>query len=148
MGVFIIPDRAADGAIITGQLSAFAAKSIGDKKLYKREHGKTFQVQAGSTDCIFTIPYPWVKITGIEIIGGEFGDTCDLMILDSASGTYSTIPNYKLNQFGFDVNVAPGEYEEANQYEADIYQGMQIKIVYKSISAKTIAVNYNLHEVK
>lgn len=132
--------------------SPFAAKTMSvngaTKKFYKREHGIQSSVITGANTILFTIPYPWVKITGLEVMGGELLDKCDIMILDSTTGTYSTIPNYMLNQFGFAINVAKGLYEEQNAYDADLYQGMQIKLVYTSISDKTIGINFNLNEVK
>jgi hypothetical protein len=131
------------------QNQPFASKVLPNgKKLYKREHGIQASLSTGNNNIFFTIPYPWVKIIGIEIFGGEHLDYCDLMILDSSTGTYSGVANYQLNQFGYTVNVAAGEYEEENAYDADLYQGMQIKIVYNSQSAKTICINFNLSEVK
>ena len=131
------------------QTLPFSSKTLSNgKKLYKREHGIQQTLSAGSNNIIFTVPYPWVKIIGIELVGGEALDIVDLNILDSTAGTYSGVPNYKLNQFGFSVNVAPGFYEEVCNYDADLYYGMQIKLVYNSISAKTIGINFNLNEVK
>ena len=131
------------------QVQPFASKVLPNgKKLYKREHGIQATLSQGENVILFTVPYPWVKIIGIEVLYGEKLDTVDLMVLDSAQGTYSGVPNYKLNQFGFTVNVAEGEYEEENAYDADLYQGMQLKIVYQSQSAKTIGINFNLSEVK
>ena len=127
----------------------FAAKTLpNSKKLYKREHGIQQALTAGSNIFVFTIPYTWVKILGIEVVNGEALDYCDLNILDSVTGTYTTIPNYKLNQFGFSVNICKDYYEEENSYDADLYQGMQIQIIYQSVSAKTIGINFNLSEVK
>jgi len=131
------------------QSQPFASKTLPNgKKLYKREHGVQQVLIAGENTILFTVPYAWVKIIGMEIINGEALDTCNLMILDSTTGTYSTVPNYQLNQFGFNVNISAGLYEEENAYDADLYQGMQIKIVYNSQTAKTIGVNFNLNEVK
>lgn len=130
----------------------FASKTINIngvvKKLYKREHGIQQALTQGANTILFTIPYPWVKIIGVEIMYGEKLDTVDLMILDSTTGTYSGVPNLKLNQFGFTVNVAIDEYEEESAYDADLYLGMQIKIVYNSQSAKTVGINFNLNEMK
>ena len=131
------------------QNQPFASKVLPNgKKLYKREHGIQAALTTGSNNIIFTVPYAWVKITGIEILGGEHLDYCDLLILDSTTGTYSTIPNYQLNKFGYAVNITAGEYKEENAYDADLYLNMQIKIVYNSQSAKTICINFNLSEVK
>lgn len=131
------------------QNQPFAAKILPNgKKLYKREHGIQAQVQQGANTILFTVPYPWAKIIGVELLYGEKLDIVDLMVLDSSTGTYTGTPNYQLNQFGFQVNVAEGEYEEQNAYDADLYQGMQLKIIYTSVSAKTIGINFNLSEVK
>lgn len=130
----------------------FASKTINingvSKKLYKREHGIQANITTGTNTILFTIPYAWVKIIGVEIFYGEKLDNVDLMILDSTSGTYTGVPNYQLNQFGYAVNVAEGEYEEENAFDADLYYGMQIKIVYRSVSDKTVGINFNLSEVK
>ena len=130
------------------QASPFGAKEIDGKKLYKRVHGVEEALSAGSNDILFTVSYPWVKITGIEIIGGEVGDKVDFYVLDSTTGTYTTVPNYQLNQFGFDVNVAPNYYAHKSEFDADLYIGMQLKVVYNSASAKDVGINFILNELK
>jgi len=126
----------------------FAAKTIGTKKLYKRVNGVQSAVIVGSTDILFTVPYAWCKITGLEIIGGELLDKISLYVLDSVTGAYSGSVNAVLNQFGFTVNTAKDYYNHSSEYDADLYQGMQIKVTYISISAKTIGVNFILNEMK
>lgn len=134
---------------LVNQTLPFASKQLANgKKLYKREHGIQQTLSVGSNNIIFTVPYPWVKIIGIELVNGETLDTVDLYILDSIAGSYSGVPSYQLNQFGYSVNVAPSYYEEVCNYDADLYYGMQIKLIYNSISAKTIGINFNLNEVK
>jgi hypothetical protein len=118
------------------------------KKYYKREHGIQQDLTAGYNWIYFTIPYPWVKLAGIEILFGERFDYTDLYVLDSATGAYSTIPSYPLNKFGYAVNVAETEYEENSAYPADLYQGMQVAFYYYSQTAKRVAINFNLTEVK
>jgi hypothetical protein len=131
------------------QHQPFASKILPNgKKLYKREHGIQAAVVQGENTVLFTIPYPWVKMVGVEILYAEKLDTVNLMVLDSTTGTYTTIPNYQLNQFAFNVNVSEGEYEEECAYDADLYAGMQIKIVYTSQSSKSVGFNFNLNEVK
>lgn len=131
------------------QQHPFSAKALPNgKKLYKREHGIQEDLGIGQNTILFTVPYPWVKIIGLEILGGTHLDKCDLFILDSTSGTYTGVPNFVLNQFGYSVNIAAGFYEEENAYDADLYQGMQIKIIYTSIDTKSIGINFNLSEVK
>lgn len=135
--------------IAINSLTAFASKILPDgKKLYKRYWGIQAAVDSGENTIIYTIPYPQVKIIGVDILYAETLDTISLFILDSTTGTYSTIPNYILNQFGFDVNISKDFFRQESNYDADLFQDMQIKIVYNSQSAKTIGINFNLSEVK
>ena len=126
----------------------FSAKTVGSLKLYVRTNGQQFTLAQGSNNCDFTIPYNQSKFNGVEIIGGEVGDKVTLQVLDTATGTISTVPNYLLNTFGSNVNVPAGFYSRESKYDADMILGLQIRLVYNSISAKTIGVNYMLHELK
>lgn len=127
----------------------FSAKVLQNgKKLFTRTHGKEFALSIGSNTLDFNIPYTQCKISGIEILNGEFGDKVDLFILDDDLGTYSTVPNYVLNQFGFETNIAKDFYNRESSYDADLYYNMYISITYYSESAKNIYINYLLHEVK
>ena len=132
--------------------SAFAAKTITSngvtKKLYKRITGIQSALVVGAQDIVFALGFPWAKINGIEIVGGEALDVISLFILDSTTGSYTSVPNAVLNQFGFTTNVAPAYYKSKSNFDADLYQGMQIKIAYISVSAKTIGINFDLNEVK
>ena len=128
--------------------SAFASKTIGTKKLYRRVHGFQSTLTAGSNTILFTVPYNWCKITGMQVTNSEALDYVDLYILDSTTGTYSGVANYQLNQFGFTVQCSKDFYKNHSQFDADLYLNMQIKAVYYSQSAKTIGVNYILNEVK
>lgn len=131
------------------QSSPFAAKTLSNgKKLYKREHGIQVDLVVGDNTILFPIPYNWVKITGLEVMWGEKLDNIDLFVLDSTAGSYSGLANRVLNQFGYAVNVAKDKYEEQNAYDADLYIGMQIKVVYRSATAKTVGINFSLNEVK
>jgi hypothetical protein len=131
----------------------FAAKTItlSDgtiKKLYKRITGIQQELVQGTNTILFTIPFPWCKITGIELINGENLDTACLYVLDDINGTYSSIPNYQLNQFSYSANASKDYYKLESEYDADLYYGMQLKITYNSISAKIIGINFLLNEVK
>ena len=99
---------------------AFASKTLGTKKLYKRVQGIQQACTLGDNTILFTIPFPWVKITGIEVIAGEALDKISLFVLDTLMGTYSTIPNYTLNQFGYLVNVSKDYYEHKSEFDADL----------------------------
>jgi len=132
---------------------AFASKTITvnnvTKSLYKRFTGINQALSVGANTFTWTqANYPWVKFLGIEVINAEVGDTCDLYVLDTATGTYSGHANYPLNQFAYGANVSPTYYKHVSEYDADVYQGLQIKFVYTSISAKTIYINFDMNEVK
>lgn len=127
---------------------AFAEKKLFDgSKLYKRLHGKVESLSSGSNNVIFTCPHGYVKIIGTRIVGAEIGDYCDFYVLDDTSGTYSGTPNAVLNQYGFNVAIAPDDHQETCRYDADLYYGMQIKFVYNSVSAKTVGFNFDMSEV-
>lgn len=138
----------AKGNVPVGYAPPFAAKTLGTKKLYKRLHGINQELSEGSNNIIFAIPYDWIKITGLEVINGEALDFISMYVLDSTTGTYSTVPNYVLNQFGFNVNISPDHYSYKSEFDADLYRNMQIKVVYNSKSAKTVGINFVLNEVK
>lgn len=128
--------------------SSFTAKEEGGKKLFTRTHGSTFTLAVGANDCVFTVPYPQVKFNALEIVGCEKGDVVSLQILDDDSGTVSTVPNYVLNQFGFSVGVPDGFYIRESKYDADLFYGLKVKVIYESVSAKDVTINYVMHELK
>ena len=130
------------------QLSPFADKHVGDKSLFKRVHGILQDCVVGNNDFYFTIPYAAAKLNVIEIIGGEIGDTADFFVLDTAAGTVSTIPNYPLNQFAFDIVISKDYYEKHSEYDADVFTGLQLYCRVTSLSAKKIGVNFILNEAK
>lgn len=130
------------------EISAFAAKTVGTKKLFKRVNGIQSDVNTGDNILLFTIPYNWAKITGIELINGSALDRVNFFVLDSISGTYSTVPNYTFNQFALNVNVSKDYYEHKSEFDADLYIGMQIKVIYNSVDQKKIGINFILNEVK
>lgn len=135
--------------VIVDSSPPFAAKQLPNgKKLFSRVHGEEYALSAGSNILDYSIPYPAVKFNELEIIGCELGDKATLRVKDDASGTYSTVANYTLNTFGDDVFMAKDYYHRASSYDADLYTGMRIYIEFESESAKTIYVNYILHELK
>lgn len=132
--------------------TAFANKVIetssGTKKLYKRVTGIQPDLVVGENIINFTVPYDWVKITGIEIVNTEALEYSNMYVYDTAAGTYSGYPNAQLNQFGFNVNVTDHEYKWISEYDADIYRGMILRITYYSKSIKRLGINFSLNEVK
>lgn len=129
-------------------ISPFANKVLGKKKLFKRVHGIKQSCVVGENIFLFSIPYNNCKITGIELIWGSEGDTCELEVYDTPTGTISGIPNYKLNQFGYTVNVSANHYEHKSEYDADLIKDMVLEVHYNSTVAKVIGVNFILNEVK
>lgn len=143
----IIPERDANGNIINNR-PAFAEKEYKGKSLYKRVHGKKYAIPAGTTKCFFEVPYDHCKITGIEIVNAGTGDTANFKVIDSDSGLISGVANYMLNQFGFDVNLKEAFHREENEYDADLYKTMKLELEITTTLAKTIGINFILHEVK
>lgn len=135
-----------------GQQIPFASKVLPDgKKLFKRVHGVSSTIAANSSDSIeIIVPYAQCKITSIEILGSIHGDTCDFNVYDNAAGTVSTVPNLKLNQFGFNVYMAEKYHKEESSYDADLIQGMKLEVVFTNSTneASLIGVNFILHELK
>ena len=127
---------------------SFSSKTVGTKKIYARTTGMQFSLSAGANTCTYTATYPWAKITGVEILGGETGDQVDFKVKDTPAGTYSTIPNHLLNQFGFSVNIAKDFYKREATFDADLYVGMVLEFTYTSVSAKTVGLNLIMAEVK
>lgn len=133
-----LPPFGAKQAVINGVL----------KKFYARNTGIQSAVTTGSNVINYTMSYAWVKIIGIECIGCEALDTCELKVYDNASGTYSGVPNALLNQFGYTLNMAANFYSRTSPFDADLYAGMVLQITYVSLSNKTIGFNMIMNEVK
>lgn len=139
--------------IISQPLSSpFARKILDDGgKLYRRKKGIR-KICDGNLDTVisYVIPYTKCKIDEIEIINCSGNDCGDFIVKDSEAGTYSGEPNKILNQFGFDVCFSDLYYSDSSQYDAELYQGMQVEIIFKNKDAdsKNIGVNLTLHEIK
>lgn len=139
-------------SIAINSTPAFAAKTITingvTKSLFKRIVGIRQTLNAGDNTIMYTQTFPWVKFMALEIIGGETGDYVSLYVLDTATGTFSGYPNAPLNQFGFTANVAKDFYQHKSEFDADVYAGIQLKLVYHSISVKPLGINFVMNEVK
>ena len=140
-------------------IGSFASKAVAEGKLFKRVHGANTTIVAGATGYVeLIIPYPTCKFSGAEIIGADIKDTVDFFVLDNDTNTYSQEPvqtygpNFVLNQFGFDVEMYPAGlvYSNVSNYDADLFQTMQLLCAYKNNgnAEKYIALNFELHEVK
>lgn len=129
--------------------SPFAAKQLPNgKKIYIRVEGISAVLAEGPNIVSFSIPYTQVKFNELEIIGASTGDKVNLKVLDSANGTYSGQPNYMFNQFGKNVYPSKDFYKRKSDYDADLYYGMQICVEIETSTAKTIYINFILHELK
>lgn len=138
-----------------GQSSPFASKLFGSKKLFRRVHGIPFtlnnsSVDSGITVVDFTIPYAQAKITAAEILWTPEGIFIDFEVYDTSTGTYSTVPNHKLNQFAFGLALSKDYHEDTSDYDADLYGGMIIRATFHNSTSitKAMAINFILHEVK
>jgi hypothetical protein len=148
--------RDKDGQFVIKEDSFKSKTTVDGKSLYKRIHGTKFTVNTNSTNtCDFVIPYPHVKVEGIEVLNADLGDTCSFKVLDTANNDYSGLdpatygPNVTLNQFAFDVYPRAGFYTHNSQYDADLYINTIIRVEYENTTSnKDIYVNYVLNEVK
>lgn len=130
-------------------LLPFSSKAMPDgKRLFRRKYGYVFTQIAGTSTHEITVPYTEAKINEVEFIDSVAGCSSNLKILDTAAGTYSGVPNYVLNQFGFDVNIQRDYYKDISQYDADVFTGMRIVIEFTSPSAFSLRVNIVFHELK
>jgi len=133
----------------------FAAKTLRDgSNLFRRKQGKKKTIAANTAaTIIFTCPYGRAKINKLEIIGANSLDRVDLSVsspVDPATASAYGMPaNIMLNQFGFDVIVSDFLYSDKSDYDADVYAGFQIVIIYKNDTAIDTEVGFNLifHEV-
>lgn len=126
----------------------FSAKVVDGFKIFTRNHGIKHNCSIGNNEIYFTVPYPRAKITGIDVVWGEEGDSVSFFVLDSTDGIITGVPNYTLNQFAFNTNVTRGFHREESKYDADLYGGLQLKMIYNSMAQKTVGFNIKLHELK
>jgi hypothetical protein len=129
-------------------MSPFASKSVGTEKLYKRVHGITIDCTVGINVFEFDCPYPHAKITGMEVLWAPEETTADFLVLDDDLGTYSTVPNYLLNQFGFTAGISKDYYLRDSAYDADVYLNMTLVAKLTLPVAKKVCVNFILDEAK
>lgn len=142
-------------------LRPFATKTLTTgEKLFRRKLGKWQIVSSNSTEkIIIGVPYSLAKFNKIEVVNCAVGDSVNLKVYDNINGTVQQsmgvpsnmiTPNLMLNQFGFNVAVPNGYYEDESNYDADVVQGMLIEIEYTNNSNedRQIGVNITLHEIR
>ena len=151
MSINIMPERDSNGRVINSSERPFATKEIDGKSLFKREHGIVVNCSAGANVFELTVPYAHCKMNEAKIVWQPSGCTADFEVFDDANGTYSTIPNYKLNQFGFNVGLAEKAHHSTCRYDADVYLGMVVRCTITcptGMTAQDICVNFILNELK
>jgi len=88
-------------------------------------------------------------LSGVEILNGALGDKVQMKVVDDALGTYSTIPNYVLDQFGINWNIRPNFVKDL-PYTARVYLGMKVEFHYTNsdiLNDRMIYINLDLHRV-
>lgn len=127
----------------------FSSKKIGSKSVFRRVHGISQTVDEGLNNIDFVVPYNFSKINEVSLVGCEHGDKVDLEVYDTPTGTISTVPNYKLNQFAFDVVLPNGTFRERSDYDADLIKDLKVRVVYKRNQSTSILIGVNLilHEI-
>jgi len=105
--------------------------------------------QSATTNIDFTVDQSY-DLTGIEILNGRLGDEVNMKVLDTATGTYSSVANYVLSQFGVNWNITPDRFSKVLSYSARLQVGMIVRFEYinNDISDRMIYANLDLHEIK
>lgn len=136
---------------LLGQNPPFSAKTLPDgSKIFRRIIGITSQVQDEPTNIDFVVPFTKCKITGLQILGARLGDKVTFQILDTDNGTISGVPNAILNTFGQDAYIAADFAAYSSKYDADLIQGLIIRIIYDAkneLLPRDVYINFDLHEV-
>lgn len=128
----------------------FASKELANgDKIFRRNHGYTHFLTVGTSSFEVVVPFK-CKINEAEVLYCPEGVSVDFKVLDTAAGSYSGVPNYMLDQFGYAVNVSKDYYKDKSDFEADLYPGMRIVVVLNNTSAieKTIGFNIVFCEIK
>lgn len=130
----------------------FAKKIHTDgRKVTRRTRGFALSLDGSGNpqSSSFTIPFVSCLLTATEVINAVAGDRLKFEVLDTSTGAVSTIPNYSLNSFGEDVYPANEFYRASSNYDAELFQGLQIKITVTPTDtiARSIYFNLELHEL-
>ena len=130
----------------------FKSKELDGKKLSKRVHGLVVNCSDAQVNNFeFTVPYHHAKLNMIQILWQPAGCTVELKVYDTPTGTYSTVPNALLNQFGFSAGIAKDNCVQHSEYDADMYKDMKlvVELTWPSgILAQDVCVNFGLNELK
>lgn len=129
----------------------FTSKILSDgSKIFTRIHGLSSEISSSPKTIEFNIPYANCKLNGIEIIDGATGDSVNLKVKDTPTGTISGVAGTVLNQFGYNTYVGEGFYKYQSTYDADLIKDMKLVFEYSAAGTlpRTLYFNIFLHEVK
>lgn len=138
---------------VDAQTYPFGSKVLKDgSRLFRRVRGLSASIDNAPKNIDFVVPFTKCKITGLQILAAKLGDRATFQVLDTSSGVISGVPNAVLNTFGQDVYLAPDQADYPSKYDADLIQGMTLRIVFDAVDQvlnppRVIYVNYDLHEV-
>ena len=138
MGGVVVPQRDSFGFELSTH-SPYASKKLGENNLFARNHGIQQSLEVGQNIIEFIAPYPLSKITGVEVINGTTLDKANFKVYQGET---------MLNQFAYDINIAPSFYQRISRFDADFVSGLKIIIEYTSVNEKTIGINFIMDEVK
>lgn len=134
----------------------FASKTLPNgETLKRRPKGMTFTLDPATiagpaiTTVQMVVPYNRAKINMVEVLWAPEGVSAVMRVKDTSTGTYSTVPNYVLDTFGADVNIAEGYWKGRSEYDAEVLVNMVLEFELKnrSMVSKTVGVNVAFHEV-
>jgi hypothetical protein len=118
----------------------YNANYYNGKNLFKYIKGKKFDVtQGGEDNCDYAIDKDLVAFFGVDIIGGEIGDTACLKVFSGET---------ELNKFGCGVNISKDFYRFESRFMSELPRGITIRIEYKSISNKSIGINFIMDDMR
>lgn len=120
------------------------------EKLFRRKYGYKVTILANQvTTFDITVPYPSQKVNEAQIVGCNSGVTVNFKVIDTEVGTYSTVPNFVLDQFGFNVVINEKFFEDISPYDAHLYAGMRIRFEFNNPGSEhEIGINMVFHEVR
>lgn len=144
MGASFIPDKDANGKIISHS-DAFASNGTTDGKvLYTKIHGMKADVPANSTHTFqFTIPYTEIYFQGAEIL-------VDIVSVSNFTIKHPLDLSNALEQYGYSVNMGKIIYKREARYAARIPQGLvlECEVTNDTDAEQEMGVNFILHEIR
>lgn len=130
------------------QLEPFSSNELSDgRKLFRRKrganHGKPIICEAGEVTSIrYVVEFDFCKIDEVEIVNCGFPDTVSFNVLHNEYGL--------LNEFGKDIFLSDGYYNDSSNYDAELVKDLIIEVLYSNngTEKKEVGINFVIHEVK